>query len=53
MQNFQAQGAPLPDPVPPAAEGFAPRAPLTSGGWGLRPEAPKLAPSIANFWLRV
>ena len=52
-------------PVPPAAGGFAPkppasgswelrtRPPLASGGWGLRPQTPQIAPTIANFWLRV
>ena len=38
-------------PVPPAAGGFAPKPPA-SGGWGLRPQTPKTAPPIANFWLR-
>ena len=32
-----------PDPQPPAAEGFASRPPLASGGWGLRPQTPKTA----------
>ena len=36
MQSFQALGAPPPDPVPPAAGGFAPRTPA-SGSWGLCP----------------
>ena len=31
-------------PQPPAAGGFAPRPPLASGGWGLRPQNPKTAP---------
>ena len=54
MQNFRALGAPPPDPVLPAAGGFAPkppasgdftlRTPLASGGWGLRPQPPKTAP---------
>ena len=39
MQNFQALGAPPPDP-------------RASGGWELCPQTPKTAPSIANFWLR-
>ena len=39
MQNFQAFGTPPPDP-------------RASGGWGLRPQTPKTAPSIASFWLR-
>ena len=30
MQNFQALGAPPPDPVPPTAEGFALRPPKQS-----------------------
>ena len=38
--------------MPPASGGFAPRPPLASGGWGLRPQTPKTAPPIANFWLR-
>ena len=65
MQNFRALGAPPPDPVPPAAGGFAPNPqppaagdlapepPLASGGWGLRSQTPQTAPPpIANFWLR-
>ena len=51
MQNFRALGAPLPDPLPPAAGRFASRPPLAFGSWGLRPQTPKTAPSIANFWL--
>ena len=47
MQNFRARGAPPPDPLPPAAKGFAPKPPA-SGGWGLRPQTPK-QPPIANF----
>ena len=43
MQNFRALGVPLPDPVPLAARGFAPKPPA-SGGWGLRPQTPKTAP---------
>ena len=39
MQSFRALRAPPPDPVPPAAGGFAPKLP-TSGGWGLRPQTP-------------
>ena len=34
--------APPPNPVPPAAGGFAPRPP-SFGSWGLRPQAPKKA----------
>ena len=45
-------GALLPDPQLPAAGGFAHRLPLASGGWGLRPQTPIIAP-IANFWLGV
>ena len=45
-------GALPPIPQPPVAGGFAPRSPLASGGWGLRPQTPKTAPPIANFWLR-
>ena len=41
-----------PNPQPPAAGGFAPRPPLASGGWGLRPQTPQTAPPIVNFWLR-
>ena len=33
MQNFQALGVPPPDPC-------------ASGGWGLRPQAPKTAPQL-------
>ena len=36
MQNFQALGALPPNPRP-------------YGGWGLCPQTPKTAPSIANF----
>ena len=39
MQNFRALVALSPDP-------------RASGGWGLRPQTPKLAPPIANFRLR-
>ena len=45
-------GALPPNPQPSAAGGFAPRPPLVSGGWGIRPQTPKTAPPIANFWLR-
>ena len=45
-------GALPPNPQPPAAGGFAPKPPLASGGWGLRPQTPKTAPPIASFWLR-
>ena len=64
MQNFRVLGAPPPDPVPPAAGGFAPKPPA-SGSWGLRPQTPiglrrlgapppdpPNSPPIANFWLR-
>ena len=44
MQNFR--------PQPPTAGGFAPRPPLASRGWGLRPPDPHNIPPIANFWLR-
>ena len=37
-------GALPPNPQPPAAGCFAPRPPLASGGWGLRPQNPKTAP---------
>ena len=36
MQNFQAQGAPPPDP-------------RASGGWGLCPQTPKTAPRNCEF----
>ena len=52
MQNFRALGAPPPDPQPPAANGFATRPPLASGGWGFRLQIPKHSPPNANFWLR-
>ena len=29
-----------------SAGGFAPRPPLASGGWGLRPQTPKTAPPL-------
>ena len=48
-QTFQALGAPSPEPVPPAAGGFAPRPPITSGGWGLCLQTPKTPP----FQLRI
>ena len=54
MQTFQALGAPSPclrrlgalppKPQPAAVGGLAPRPPLASGGWGLRPQTPKTAP---------
>ena len=50
MQNFRALGAQT--PVLPAAGGFSPIFPLAFGSWGLRPQIPKTAPFIANFWLR-
>ena len=31
---------------PTAAGGFAPRTPLASGGWGIRPQTPKIAPTL-------
>ena len=34
-----------------SAGGLAPRPPVASGGWGLRPQTPKTAPAIANFGL--
>ena len=34
-----------------SAGGSAPRPPIASGSWGLRPQTPKTAPAIANFWL--
>ena len=49
MQNFQALGAPPPDPVPPAAGDFAPRPPLASGGWELRAQTPQTAPPHCEF----
>ena len=50
--KFSSAGGSAPTPVPPAAEGFAPRPLLAYGGWGLRPHTPKTAPPIANSWLR-
>ena len=38
-QNFRALGASPPEP-------------RASGGWGLCPQTPNIAPLIANFWLR-
>ena len=52
MPNFWALGAQPQTPVLPAAGGFAPRPPLASGGWRLRPQTLKTAPPIVNFWLR-
>ena len=48
--SLRQLGAPPPNPQFPAAGGFAPRPPLTSSGWGLRPQTQK-QPPIANFWL--
>ena len=39
MQNFQALGAPPPDPRASSTGGFAPK-PQVSGSWGLRPKTP-------------
>ena len=39
-------GALPPNPQPQAAGGFAPRLPLASGGWGLRPQTPQTAPPL-------
>ena len=48
--NFCKISMPLaalpPNPQPPAAGGFAPRSPLASGGWGLRPQTPKQPPPL-------
>ena len=46
MQKFRALGVPPPDSQALAAGGFAPRLQLASGGWGLLPQAPKLAPPL-------
>ena len=46
IKNFRTLGALPPDPQPPAAGGFAPKPPLASGGWGLRPQSPILAPPL-------
>ena len=35
-----------PNSQPPAAGGLAPKPPLASGGWGLRPHTPKTAPPL-------
>ena len=43
---LQRLGALPPNPQPPAAGGFAPRPPLASGGWGLRPQTPQPAPPL-------
>ena len=51
--SLRQLGALSPNPQPPAAGGFAPGPPSTSGGWGLRPHTPKTAPPpIAKSWLR-
>ena len=39
-----AAGGLAPKPQPLAAVGLAPRPPLTSGGWGFRPQTPQTAP---------
>ena len=43
-----AGGFPL-NPQAPTAGGFAPRPPLASGGWGLRPQTPQTAPPHCEF----
>ena len=43
---LQRLGALPPNPQPPATGGFAPRPLLASGGWGLRPQTPILAPPL-------
>ena len=49
MQNFQALGAPPPNPRAFGGWGFAHRPQIASGCWGLRSQTRKTAPSIANF----
>ena len=39
--KFSSAGGFVPDPQLPATGGFAPRSPLASGGWGLRPQTPE------------
>ena len=46
-------GALPPNPQPPAAGGFAPRPPLASGGWGLRPQTPQTAPHCEFLAMRL
>ena len=48
-QNFQALGAPPPNPVPSAAGGFAPRSPMASGSRGLRPQTSTITPPHCEF----
>jgi len=44
-KNLPSLGASPPDPLLQAAESFAPRPPMASGGWELRPKPPaKLHP---------
>ena len=68
MQNFRAPMADFQKQIfePRASGGWGlcpqtpslqqlslrPQPPLTFGGWRLRPQTQKLAPHIANFWLR-
>ena len=53
MQNFQALGAPPPNPRASGGWGLCPQTPNSLQGLGAPPpDPPKTAPSIANFWLR-
>ena len=51
MQNFQALGAPPPDPRASGGWGLCPQAPILRQ-LGAPPQDPQTAPFIANFWLR-
>ena len=46
FSSLRRLGALPPNPQPPAAGGFAPRPPLASCGWGLRPHTPQTAPPL-------
>ena len=49
MQNFQALGAPPPNPRASGGWGLCPRPPIASSGWGLRPQTPQNSPLNCEF----
>ena len=51
MQNFQALGAPPPDPRASGGWGLCPQTPNSLWQLGVPPPAPKTASAITNFWL--
>ena len=52
MQNFQALGAPPPDPRASSGWGLGPQTPNSLRQLGALPLDPKhTAPTTANFWL--